>query len=337
MSRTAALHRGFGVAAIAKAFCASRKRASGIPTFRCADTAKVVGRRDLAHDLTIRSIAHVVWYRPPEMRWESEPAGGPLTLSYELRPGGNRPGPADLWAQFNVAVERLGASLAEGRAGVCGHGRASLGSDEPRHSSPPPSARVPTRHGRRRVCSRSRPHEARHCAISYFIAAGLDWKQISTWPVMVTCARPGTATATCCPAARRRPRHASMRSCSRRSRLWHALWRTASETQKPPWIRGFRSTATGIRTRVSAVRGRRPSPLDDSGGVTFAGPEPSALPRRSAGGRHRVSHSPSSPATVRTRAAPQSRERVDDGPRCASARHQPRQPFCYRLCTQRLW
>src|ERR1700737_3021526 len=28
---------------------------------------------------------------------------------------------------------------------------------------------------------------------------------------------------------------------------------------------GFRSTATGIRTPVSAVRGRRPSPLDDSG------------------------------------------------------------------------
>jgi hypothetical protein len=25
------------------------------------------------------------------------------------------------------------------------------------------------------------PHEARHCTISYFIAAGLDWKQISTW------------------------------------------------------------------------------------------------------------------------------------------------------------
>ncbi len=32
------------------------------------------------------------------------------------------------------------------------------------------------------------------------------------------------------------------------------------------------STATGIRTRVSAVRGRRPSPLDDSG----AGPGPEA-------------------------------------------------------------
>ena len=33
-----------------------------------------------------------------------------------------------------------------------------------------------------------------------------------------------------------------------------------------PCSGGFGSTATGIRTRVSAVRGRRPSPLDDSGG-----------------------------------------------------------------------
>ena len=30
-------------------------------------------------------------------------------------------------------------------------------------------------------------------------------------------------------------------------------------------VAGFRGTATGIRTPVSAVRGRRPSPLDDSG------------------------------------------------------------------------
>src|SRR5271165_3631629 len=32
-----------------------------------------------------------------------------------------------------------------------------------------------------------------------------------------------------------------------------------------PQTRGQTSTATGIRTRVSAMRGRRPSPLDDSG------------------------------------------------------------------------
>ena len=25
------------------------------------------------------------------------------------------------------------------------------------------------------------PHEARHCAISYFIASGMDWKRISTY------------------------------------------------------------------------------------------------------------------------------------------------------------
>jgi integrase len=25
------------------------------------------------------------------------------------------------------------------------------------------------------------PHEARHCAASYFVACGMDWKQISTW------------------------------------------------------------------------------------------------------------------------------------------------------------
>jgi hypothetical protein len=35
--------------------------------------------------------------------------------------------------------------------------------------------------------------------------------------------------------------------------------------QKPAPFAGKTSTATGIRTRVSAVRGRRPSPLDDSG------------------------------------------------------------------------
>ena len=35
--------------------------------------------------------------------------------------------------------------------------------------------------------------------------------------------------------------------------------------EKPAICRLFGSTATGIRTPVSAVRGRRPSPLDDGG------------------------------------------------------------------------
>ena len=34
------------------------------------------------------------------------------------------------------------------------------------------------------------------------------------------------------------------------------------------WKAKRTSTATGIRTRVSAMRGRRPSPLDDSGAQT---------------------------------------------------------------------
>lgn len=52
-----------------------------------------------------------------EMRWESEPAARPLALSYELRPDGNRPGPAELWAHFDATVEELGSALAEARTG----------------------------------------------------------------------------------------------------------------------------------------------------------------------------------------------------------------------------
>jgi hypothetical protein len=208
---------------------ASRKRASGIPTFRCADTAKVVGRRDLAHDLTIRSIAHVVKYRPPEMRWESEPAGGPLTLSYELRPGGNRPGPADLWAQFNVAVDRLGASLAEGRAGVCGHGRASLGSDEPRHSSPHhPRACQQGMAGGGSAAAHApvRPAIARSATSSPRPGLEADLHLAGQGDVR----RPGIATAICSPAARRKPRRGSTQSCKCRKRLW----RTPLKTHTPP-------------------------------------------------------------------------------------------------------
>ena len=43
------------------------------------------------------------------------------------------------------------------------------------------------------------------------------------------------------------------------------LRREGSRTTKGPRSRALRSTATGIRTPVSAVRGRRPSPLDDGG------------------------------------------------------------------------
>ena len=34
-------------------------------------------------------------------------------LSYELRPGANRPGPAELWARFDQAVDELCRAMAE--------------------------------------------------------------------------------------------------------------------------------------------------------------------------------------------------------------------------------
>ena len=34
-----------------------------------------------------------------------------MQLSYELRRGGNRPGPPELWERFDAAVETLGSAL----------------------------------------------------------------------------------------------------------------------------------------------------------------------------------------------------------------------------------
>jgi excisionase family DNA binding protein len=40
--------------------------------------------------------------------WNPEPNARDLVLSYELRPGANRPGPPSLWQEFDMAVRRLG-------------------------------------------------------------------------------------------------------------------------------------------------------------------------------------------------------------------------------------
>ena len=69
----------------------------------------------------IRHIAEAAWRRAaairesthdPEFAWEpvSDTAG--MTLSYELRPGGNRPGPRDAWERFDRVVARLGSAMA---------------------------------------------------------------------------------------------------------------------------------------------------------------------------------------------------------------------------------
>jgi excisionase family DNA binding protein len=77
------------------------------------------GRLQLIAEAAARKAAALALFPPQEqMRWESESNGLGLTLSYELRPGGNRPGPPDLWAQFDSVVGRLGIAMRSGEAGL---------------------------------------------------------------------------------------------------------------------------------------------------------------------------------------------------------------------------
>lgn len=47
----------------------------------------------------------------PEFSWTPAPGSVGMTLSHELRPGGNRPGPRDAWERFDRTVGRLGKAM----------------------------------------------------------------------------------------------------------------------------------------------------------------------------------------------------------------------------------
>jgi excisionase family DNA binding protein len=47
----------------------------------------------------------------PSIVWRPIPDSAGMALSYELRPGGTRPGPKDAWDRFDRVVTRLGAAL----------------------------------------------------------------------------------------------------------------------------------------------------------------------------------------------------------------------------------
>lgn len=49
----------------------------------------------------------------PAEWWRRQSALPDGVLSYELRPGGNRPGPGELWAELDQAVETLGVAMSE--------------------------------------------------------------------------------------------------------------------------------------------------------------------------------------------------------------------------------
>ena len=77
------------------------------------------GRLQLIAEAAARKAAALALFPADEMmRWEGEPDGVGLTLSYELRPGGYRPGPPELWTEFDSAVGRLGIAMQTGEAGL---------------------------------------------------------------------------------------------------------------------------------------------------------------------------------------------------------------------------
>jgi excisionase family DNA binding protein len=47
----------------------------------------------------------------PDFVWTPAPGSAGMTLSYELRPGGTRPGPKDAWDRFDRVAARLGLAM----------------------------------------------------------------------------------------------------------------------------------------------------------------------------------------------------------------------------------
>jgi hypothetical protein len=64
--------------------------------------------------------------------WDPVPGTRRMRLSYELRPDANRPGPRELWSDFDAAVERLGVAMEGVAVSAVARGFAEL-SDIARH------------------------------------------------------------------------------------------------------------------------------------------------------------------------------------------------------------
>jgi excisionase family DNA binding protein len=57
----------------------------------------------------------------PQLGWTPLPEAEEMVLSHELRPGGNRPGPAGLWQSFDMTVERLSVAMQGHIIGMVSH------------------------------------------------------------------------------------------------------------------------------------------------------------------------------------------------------------------------
>jgi excisionase family DNA binding protein len=67
--------------------------------------------RHIAAAASARAITIKDCIDEPGLEWKPIPGAAGMTLSYELRPGGNRPGPKDAWDRFDRVVVRLGGAM----------------------------------------------------------------------------------------------------------------------------------------------------------------------------------------------------------------------------------
>ena len=78
------------------------------------DRAFIVRIRDIAEAAARKAAALAnIGDQEPGAWWQRQSALPGGFLSYELRPGAIRPGPAELWARFDRAVEQFGLAIAE--------------------------------------------------------------------------------------------------------------------------------------------------------------------------------------------------------------------------------
>jgi excisionase family DNA binding protein len=74
--------------------------------------ARFVNRiRQIAQAATGRAASIRECMEDPSFVWRPIPDSTGMTLSYELRPGGTRPGPKDAWDRFDRVVARLGVVM----------------------------------------------------------------------------------------------------------------------------------------------------------------------------------------------------------------------------------
>lgn len=71
-----------------------------------ADRIRALGT---ACEQQARSLAEAGWIKG--FAWTPIPGARDMTISGELRPSANRPGPSALWEQFDRAVNRLGVAM----------------------------------------------------------------------------------------------------------------------------------------------------------------------------------------------------------------------------------